>query len=183
MNILDSVISEVNGPIIEDELSYEIYRFSFKFLSNSFSKTSDIPPRIWNGTSFNIMYKDPQSIEDLELWALVDWWGNYNRLEKNLSKDNQLFSITVKFTGYETWCLQWFDHYTFDVGQTDEEAVLSFEKFIQRQERKARIGKLDIGSLMGAEDRWRWKSGDDNYPSIPCRCEYCKKLGVFKIAH
>jgi len=96
----------------------------------------------------------------------------------------------------EEWCLTWFAHYTFDIGQTDQETLNSFEEFVYRMKRyNSKNGKMEQFSdgtsywnepycLMGAEDRWRWKGDpkiDDSRP--PCRCKFCKEKGVITIGH
>ncbi len=94
----------------------------------------------------------------------------------------------LKYLGDDEWCLTWFSHYTFDTGQTDEEVLISFQHFVNRYEIDV---KRTQTTLMGAEDRWRWKGM--TYPDgknaagvevdPPCRCEFCKKRGIIRIGH
>ena len=98
---------------------------------------------------------------------------------------------------YETWVCSWFQHETFDKGQTDKEALWSFEKYVRRHESYQDIdfvcslSKEDSKtyvSLMGAEDRWRWRGSnteqdkEGNSPA-PCRCAKCKSAGKIRIDH
>ena len=88
--------------------------------------------------------------------------------------------------GCETWCIVWFNHYTFDIGLSDEEVLASFERYVQRNIPYAmgeyesyevycsRVPAEKGVSLMGAQDRWRWKL---------CRCPDCEKRGVVTIDH
>jgi hypothetical protein len=89
--------------------------------------------------------------------------------------------------GYEEWCLTWFSHYTFDNGQSDEEVLRSFGAYTHRwRSSKDKV----FTTLMGADDRWRWKGTlypDGSSKPIetdpPCRCQYCKEQGVIRINH
>jgi hypothetical protein len=91
--------------------------------------------------------------------------------------------------------LEWFNHYTFDVGQSDDEVLNSFEEYIKRYEWMQNDNitfsnnkPKDYICLMGAENRWRWGHRDYNNPDKfiygePCRCENCRKLGIIMIDH
>ena len=61
------------------------------------------------------------------------------------------------------WHLRWFSHYIRDDGQSDRELLDSFEQYVRSvedtaygfasyEEQERHIG----GTLMGAQDRWRW---------------------------
>jgi hypothetical protein len=138
--------------------------------------------RIWNCTGFYRMYKtDPG--EDNVLIEWQEWWDRYvkEKLEgKNPSRP--AIKITRKF--YETWCLTWFQHHTFDDGRSDDEFLRSFERYVQRHEQNQDYNNPDYICLMGAEDRWRWK-GDSTIEGSkpPCRCSYCQEQGVVRIGH
>lgn len=113
--------------------------------------------------------------------------------EKYRDKNITNLQITVKLLYHETWCLLWFAHYTFDTGQTDAEALASFERYVRRMERINAKHKSEVNDsyaekycLMGAEDRWRWYGAQDkegNRTDAPCRCEGCKKAGRLIIGH
>jgi hypothetical protein len=93
------------------------------------------------------------------------------------------------------WWLTWFQHETFDIGQTDREARLSFTEYTWWAERQGTVpGSWDRKkvNLMGGEDPWRWRpagvdngyhEGGENADRIPCRCSACSKQGVLRIAH
>jgi hypothetical protein len=104
----------------------------------------------------------------------------------------------VKKIDEEEWCLTWFAHYTFDVGQSNEETLKSFEEFLIRKGIYISYGYDPYSShindfdncyvAMGAEDRWRWKGRktpdqDSELTDPPCRCEGCKSRGVITIQH
>lgn len=159
--------------------------------------------RIRNGTDFSRMYnmgKSEDMTEDMKrFWKVMtetkQWWKDYKKRKpecKNPSKPK----TTINFMGYESWCFSWFQHWTFDVGQTDEEALESFEEFVRSKEalnvknghmRHERVddNKNPFYLLMGAEDRWRWSGGPDmkQRTDPPCRCKHCKKQGVIRINH
>ena len=110
--------------------------------------------------------------------------------ERILPSDLTIYvtSTEIEYTGHDEWCLTWFSHYTFDTGQTDQEALDSFNEFVYRYTNGT---KQTQSTLMGAEDRWRWKgmsypdgtnaAGVETDP--PCRCQYCKEQGVIRIGH
>jgi len=85
---------------------------------------------------------------------------------------------------YEEWCLTWFCHQTFDIGQTDDEVLRSFSRFLARK--GVHGGDHEYGDgkycAMGAEDRWRWH-GETHDDPPPCRCDGCKKAGMVRIGH
>lgn len=116
------------------------------------------------------------------------------------------FEVFIEFKYYEEWCLRWFNHYTFDYGQSDAEVLESFRQYVSRTKKKNQkkgykvydsdgrnIIELHIedgfwhesNCLMGAEDNWRWsgdnKNGERTKP--PCRCAGCKKNGIIMINH
>ena len=146
--------------------------------------------RTWNSASLNRMYREDPGAAEVERWAREEWWPEYAASEKIASKNPGEPEITVEAQPPESWMLSWFEHWTFDVGQTDQEALASFDRFVSRYERmQDRIspGEYPEGyrCLMGAEDRWRWHAGpnpEDRNPP-PCRCEHCKAQGKVRIAH
>lgn len=142
--------------------------------------------RIYNSTSLNKMYREERDVADIEREIRDEWWPKY--AQSNLATMNPTEpEITVKNTGRETWCLGWFEHWTFDVGQTDAEALASFERYVSRYKHMQDGGYDTPGyrCLMGAEDRWRW-NGDPSYDERtdpPCRCKHCREQGVIRIGH
>lgn len=151
--------------------------------------------RVRNCTGFTKMYKEKDKTLE-EVWIDTKrWWRKYKK-DKLKDKAPTRPLIKIKFTGLESWCLEWFCHWTFDTGQTDAEVLDSFYRFVQRKEalnlknghtRHERIdGEIrPFYVLMGAEDRWRWSGKDDEGGIIepPCRCKHCKKLGFIRIGH
>ncbi len=174
--------------MIEDA-KYPIYQFSARWTQKrvtpeDYDDTHGLPPgRLWNSTSWSRMFREDQDRKQLDI-ILLDWWGKY---EKN-GEECELFSLHAEFERRETWCLTWFCHETFDVGQTDEEAVASFRRYVRRMMREPGFENFEREgvkgfTLMSAEDEWRWRSGSDEYEGIPCRCEHCKAAGMLRIAH
>ena len=195
-----------------NEIKYPIYSFSARWSQDGIWDEKyplwyeGLPEgRIWNSTGFSKMFKEEQSEEQLDV-ILKDWWKNM-LIEKNKPNDNgtvtnhpiinpEIDYLKARYKCHETWVLTWFTHETFDIGQTDEEVIKSFERYIRRvEERNWEIErtyseddwyKNGHETLMGAEDRWRWRGGankDDENDPYPCRCEHCKKQGVLRIAH
>ena len=173
---------------MEIEKTYPIYSFSAKWSEKAdVEKYKDNPKwnvglsedRIWNSTSFTKMFKEEKEQGELDGF-IMDWWERYSQNDKFKDKEPKLLFLKAQFKEKETWHLTWFEHETFDTGQTDDEVLDSFERFVSRKE------FLSECCLMGAEDRWRWHGGRDengeNKPA-PCRCEHCKNQGVIRIAH
>lgn len=172
-----------------DEVKYPIYRFEARWtkkriVMNDYDDTHGLPvTRCWNGTCFSRMFKEEQGHKQLDI-ALIEFWQKYDKK----GEECELFSLHSEFERRESWCLTWFSHHTFDVGQSDEEARESFENYVRRSERLPGFENFESDgvkgfTLMGAEDRWRWRSGSDDYEGIPCRCKFCKEQGVLRIAH
>lgn len=129
------------------------------------------------------MYKEKQDIGTLKQKIENEWVPKYFKKggihEVPIVNPSDV-EIDINFVRYETWCLEWFCHFTFDDGRSDEEYLQSFRYFVNRMKR------VDDHCLMGAEDRWRWKGttddGEGETPP-PCRCGGCKKAGVVRINH
>lgn len=177
------------------EQTYPLYRIAIKWEQDGehdarWPESHEGLPegRIWNSTRLHTMYREGQDVSDLERSFRDEWWPKYVA-EKLADKNPSEPTITVTEDGRETWCLSWFEHWTFDVGQSDEEALASFERYVRRYERMqdVRPGEYPEGyrCLMGAEDRWRWNGGpgpDERTPP-PCRCKHCKAQGKIRIGH
>ena len=130
-----------------------------------------------DSTSTNIMFK--HRLSEIEKKNLI------NKFNKGLREKNSIkgdITTEVKFLEYETWCLVWFNHYTYNESYSDKEILISFEEFVRRkmplQQALSRSFKDNNKEphycLMGAEDRWRWNI---------CRCEKCQERGVVTIDH
>ncbi len=170
--------------------SFEIYWHQKDIHQRRGKMDKNLPEgRIWNSISFRKMYKEEPSYQEINL-MLINWWDELKkkkRYGKNRISQPSTPVMKWRLLEYETWCLEWFTHYTFDVGQSDEEALASFEHYVNRKiEQAEREGKEP--NLMGAEDRWRWHGQEpdgkpENNSPPPCRCKYCKEQGVIRIGH
>lgn len=170
---------------IDGELAYPIYQITFEWINKNNRKDS---------TNWMIMLRN--ELTDKEQQEKLIQYSE--QLMKQYPNAKCMIG-NMKFVRYETWCLQWFNHYTFDIGQTDQEVLESFERFVRRMEKMNLQNGHQINSpnydlpnwretyhcLMGAEDRWRWYGGDsyENRTKPPCRCEGCKQAGVIRINH
>ena len=177
-----------------DDVKYPIYSFSARWICDpvnheglprpisEYDPVHGLPQgRIWNGSSQYLMFKEDQTHQQLDI-KLLEYWAQFKE-HKSAGKP-ELFSLTAELKLRESWCMTWFSHYTFDVGQTDEEALASFDRYVYRMLAGPRRPNGDLEyCLMGAEDRWRWTSGSKEYRGVPCRCEHCKKQGVLRIGH
>lgn len=185
---------------IDGELAYQIWRVSAQWIQDGekiSKRDNELPEgKFYNGTGYNQMYKDYVTKKQVEQ-EVNEWWQRYSTTKLE-GKNTSDLTLNVEFLRYETWCIEWFNHYTYDSGQTNQEALISFEKFVRRMEDlNQREGKnipfsdgsgsywQDSYCLMGAEDRWRWSGGDsyENKTDPPCRCGGCKKAGIIRINH
>ncbi len=151
----------------------------------------DLPDgRMWNSAGSSVMPKALSTFEEIAESKEREWWPVYQKKGGNPAD----LSFSVTFQRWETWCLSWFEHWTWDIGLSESEVLASFERFVMRtEEANRRESKLVNGyrtepyCLMGAEDRYRWKgttTGEpDEYTDPPCRCPHCKEQGVVRIGH
>lgn len=150
------------------------------------SWTKDAPEgKFWNSCISRYQgYREEPTTSQLEKEAR-EWWERY--LQKHPEVSNPI--IIILFVEKETWWITWFQHETFDTGQSNEEVLASFQRYIQRKEDQARReGKDPEYYLMGAGDKWRWHGAEpDGKPEDrsdpPCRCKHCKEQGIIRIAH
>jgi len=143
-----------------------------------------------NSIGFNKMYREDPEINQARQ-DTIEWWEDFIRTENPrtkvilLSKNPQLIRLECVFYEWETWCITWFSHYTYNVYLSDQKLLESFASFVDRKlplhmnlnishEICKREG-IKTYCLMGAEDRWRWKG--------PCHCEHCQKFGITRIDH
>ena len=169
---------------------YPIYHVSLKWL-----KQDGTP----NGTSGDVMLREPNATE---INRVAFAW-----LKQAVEKDGvdpTSIDVTIELKLWEEWCLTWFSHYTFDIGQSDAEALESFEDYVCRTMAYNRRNQIRVEMeggdffyrdpicLMGAEDRWRWTARADGTSMIgcgessgtaPCRCEACREAGVLRVDH
>lgn len=180
---------------MEDKsIKYPIYSIVVEYIQNGeHSKYEDaegLPAgRVRRNMHFNKMFKKDQTQEQLDAFT-KDWWNRYASSDANNDLDIELIKITTKYKEHESWSLTWFAHETFDIGQSDEEVLQSFEKFVSRKTTLNDISQFkegkDVYCLMGAEDRWRWsaRGGEGvNQDIPPCRCVHCKSNGMIRIVH
>lgn len=187
---------------IDGEKTYAIWDMRARWLEDrtddyepAESQLKDAPEgRMWNSTCHNEMFKEEKTRGQVITSAYE--WARKMLLGEKFTKVHASDAIVcIRFVRREVWCLTWFSHYTFDVGQSDQDTLASFQRYVDRTERiNAREGKNVNGywrephCLMGAEERWRWRgSGDDgdrdNRTDPPCRCKHCKEQGLIRIGH
>lgn len=80
-------------------------------------------------------------------------------------------------TEWAPWAMCWFSHLTYRFGRDDGEILASFERYVRAAQRhNAKLPEYhpDSISLMGAEDRWRWKL---------CDCASCSRGPTVAINH
>lgn len=135
-----------------------------------------------NGVQMHRMYRDDPGVDGVRRWVIEEWWPSFEKKGERPSEPD----VQVTEQTPESWCLGWFNHWTFDVGQTDDEALASFEAYVRRYEdiQDRHPGDIPEGyrCLMGAEDRWRW-NGEPDRSAAPCRCEHCREQGVIRVNH
>jgi hypothetical protein len=181
-------------------MKFPVYKFNFSWLepengSKTERKFRKDHPEIYEGiplgktknsTGFTKMFREKPS--DADLQKVVDDYIDYLKTSRKEPTD---FISSVKFFGEKSWHCTWFQHETFDVGQSDAEALASFEEYVRETEQENQAleaaGSYGI-SLMGAEDRWRWHGSEPNgepsdHSPAPCRCKFCKEQGIIRIAH
>jgi len=141
-----------------------------------------------NGTGWNTIFREEPTPEELQKFC-------EEAFQRQVDKDNGAIEGTmtyeVKKLEDTTWCLSWFEHWTFDEGQTDQEVLESFEQHVRHwEEHNDEFPEFDKNHhcLMGAEDRWRWHGAapdgkPDDRSDPPCRCSFCKEQGIIRIAH
>lgn len=150
-----------NCDHLMNELKYSIYLTGAVWTQNNIT--------YYNRTDFCKMYKEDPGIAVIRQKA-IEWWENLITHKEYKDKDCQLVRLNCFFVEKESWCLNWFNHYTYNTHLSDNDLLLSFESFI---ERKRRNDKKYV--LMGADELWRWRG--------PCHCDKCRKRGITFIDH
>lgn len=179
---------------------YPIYRVEWTFEKIKNGKSE----KDLYSYSKDIMYPERQT-SDTWKQLIEDW-----EFTQGVRYDCDINTLGYKVTlvEFNDWNLEWFCHYTFDKGQTDKDAYISFLKFVERYrhqqghdsdfiiESKKTPGLIDgYHCLMGAEDTQRIghypkvegegkidKSKEFEY-GTPCRCARCKEAGLLRFEH
>lgn len=190
-----------------DDPKYAIYRINVTWVMDGAHREHDKPDswqirglpegRRRNATGFTEMYRDDPGLDGIRQTVTGEWWPAFKKKGENPSDP----TITIERQPDDCWCQGWFDHWTFDIGQSDADVLVSFERFLERKgvrisyshdEHQYNALDPDVPySAMGAEDRWRWRGqkladgghDDDNRTEPPCRCDGCRKRGVIRIIH
>jgi len=183
--------------VIANEYLYPIYQFTLWYVIEHPTKYHDFVDRYnhkWvllppvETLCWDRMYRRRPKREELEADVRQFWISNLRAPRGSLptlaDQGAVLVGFEVEDRGRDTWCIDWFSHYTYNVHLTDEELLESFEHFVRRK-MPAHVRLQALGAqeraegeyycLMGAEDRWRWKG--------PCRCEHCQQQGIVRIDH
>jgi hypothetical protein len=162
------------------EKIYPKYSIGVSFTEGSSSPT---------GTDWTTMFREPRTTQDIINELQTIWWPNY--IKKHQDSNDPRFD--VQFIGNDTWCINWFNHWTFDIGLTDEQILESFSNYVGRikcaneyirynDDSNLLNGREDFFCLMGAEDRWRWH-GENEHDQSPCQCIHCKGQKLIRIGH
>lgn len=173
------------------DIYYPIYHISIRWLQQCKPdkeyvkwQTNDAPSGMFfNSTSFYKAFKEKPNDSELDKIARERW----EKCKKKYSAETPV--IIIHFLENESWWITWFQHETFDVGQSDEEALVSFSRYIHRKQLQNLKKYNDSNyALMGAEDRYRWHGAEpdgkpENRSKPPCRCKFCKEQGLIRIAH
>ncbi len=154
---------------IDGDKAYPIFTFKVYFKYDGVDNDSTI----WHQ-----MYKELPS-QDILLRDFNTHWGmmlNDARFQRDymprIVKHPIILNQQIYLDEYETWCLLWFNHYTYVDGRNDEDLTASFYRFILR---KLPLHRQEKYCLMGAEDSWRIKP--------PCHCDDCQRQGMTYIDH
>lgn len=183
--------------IDQNDKQYPIYDVSVVWLENipADSTPYDYPSRPnppvgmrYNNVFYNIMLKQDECLSLLET-AAIHKWAAMVKKDKIIGACNP--KVTIQGPRYDTWCPGWFSHWTFDNGETDQQFLQSFSRYVMRHEYYQKYQVKDRPKnyvvLMGAEDRYRWFGTTDGDPDHrtepPCRCPYCKEKGIVTIGH
>jgi hypothetical protein len=190
--------NELNGKTeIDGFPAYPIYSFHIKWQEDRDGEPSEyddttgcLDGKVWNSVQYYDMFNLEYDHNALQIIGVEYFMKQILKHREHLQPLPDI--IEVKFVEYETWVLKWFAHETFDVGQTDEEALRSFEQYVARYQKQVKAGRPLVNQtrylLMGAEDRHHWHGqepdgSNENYSRPPCRCPHCKERGVLTISH
>lgn len=150
---------------MNEEKKYPIYIVSIKWDDDNFQGNGIITQ--------DRMFRNYPSYWEA-VFYLIDRWAGIFKDKDLASKHPVNIKIEMKFKEEETWCLRWFQHYTYNIHLSDEELLESFNNFVCRKY-PLTIKDPSEYCLMGADERRRW--------SGPCRCEHCQEKGWIIIDH
>jgi hypothetical protein len=168
---------------MEGENKYPIYRVEIRWDQDDFED---------NCTGYATMYKVDPTLSGAIRDAKHRWEKYIHERHPHTDpvplkeKHPKITKFEVWPQEYETWCLSWFSHYTFNTHLHDLELVHSFDEFCERKKKLnvqyghfptdwRKDGHGPYYCLMGADERWRRKG--------PCRCEHCQAFGIVRIDH
>lgn len=173
--------------LLPGEKLFPIYRFYIEY-------TLEYPTTYFEDTTehteIDFMAPQPMTAGELEahlrkLWLSMLTSTRYTDVTL-ADRGGKLVSWGVSLHRYDNWALRWFQHETRNVHLSDEQLLISFERFVNRKmpghialqswaHNFYDIENVEKYCLMGAKDRWRWKG--------PCRCQNCTEQGVVRIDH
>lgn len=188
---------------LDGEPAYPIYSVRTKFselipadeVSSPFyvaRRLTDRPERFSNSTEGGMMFAEaltPEQVTD-------EIKNAQSRLLKSSpTAEDMETEVTIRV--WETWCLAWFNHWTWPKDRTDAELERSFQKYVGRHSRYQNTlsdallsgygEEVNRGEyllcLMGAEEQWRWRGENGDTVRVVCRCAGCSKHGVVRINH
>lgn len=163
-----------------DDPKYPQYGVSVRWkYNNKDGKRAD------NSVYLHLMFKEDPGSDGVATLIQNEWWPQFRENRPIGTDGASLPDWDITQQPDETWCLGWFQHWTFDVGQSDGEALASFDAFVGRyrhmQDRADEFPGV-YRLLMGAEDRWRWGKNSNDGKTV-CRCKSCVKQGKIRIDH
>ena len=178
---------DINAAEREGERTYPIWRIGARWICDGSHKDASdwmiegLPEgRRHSSTNFLVMFDTEERGEDLAIAKANKWWET--RQDRRADNSSSL-SLKFDFQRRETWCLEHFNHWTFDKGQSDQEILRSFERFVFRMMPLISADETTY-CLMGADNLSAWSAGkDDARTDPPCRCRHCKKSGRIVIDH
>ena len=136
-------------------------------------QTADAPSGMFfNSTSFYQGFKEEPNNSELDKIARKRW----EKLKDKYNGESPV--IIIHFIENESWWITWFEHVTFDIGQSDEDVLASFRRYVHRKQEQGRREHNDSSYLlMGADDRYRWRGAEpdgkpENCSEPPCRCKH-----------
>ena len=192
---------ELLDDLLTGEKAYPLFDIRTRWTQDRTEKDTDPAPwqtsglpegRLWNSICSHTKMPKHYDERALAHEHLTVWWPQYKGSEKNRDLNFADLRFSITFRRWEVWCIDWFQHWTWDVGLTDQQVLDSFGRYVLRTEvlnERARWegAKHEPYCLMGAEDRYRWHGSKTGAPDEqidpPCRCPYCKEQGVVRIAH